>query len=450
MRNRHNLETTDWPTVSVVTLNWNGLVHLEPCYESLRELDYPQDKLELILVDNGSTDGSVEFMQQRFPEVVIIKNRTNLGFCKANNLGAQEARGRYVAFLNNDTRVHPAWLKELVAAVEVDADVVCAGSKILTWEGDRLDFAGGSVNFHGNGFQPGYGSTNVAPFSETRHVLFACGGSMLIERKVFLDCGGFDEDFFAYLEDVDLGWRLWLLGYKVILVPTAITYHHLRGTSGRLSREKIVTLTERNALLSVIKNYSDENLARLLPAALLLMMERAFLLSGTDGKRYKLDALREEGNPPVEFGPSSGGDSKEKSKRVQEIVRREGLWRLVRRAARNAWRIICRELILHFNRELEAVPRSSISYLVAIDDVVRLLPSIMEKRAEIQQKRKRSDAELAPLFQQPFRPSLRHDLYRQVQNKVVNAFGIRDLFDVEGLAQADLERRQGNEGIALW
>lgn len=431
MTDHHSLKATDLPTVSVITLNWNGLGHLEPCYSSLRELDYPQDKLELIMVDNGSTDGSVEFMQQQFPEVKVIRNRTNLGFCKANNLGAKAARGKYVAFLNNDTRVHPAWARELVAAVEVEGEVVCAASKILTWEGDRLDFVGGSVNFHGVGFQPAYGSTDVDAFSEPRELLFACGGSMLIEQDVFLDCGGFDEDFFIYYEDVDLGWRLWVLGYKVVFVPTAITYHRFHGDTRSLQNEKRITLTERNTLLAVIKNYSDENLARVLPAALLLMMERAFVTSQADSRRYKLDAVqqKENENSLVESGPSSGDDGKGKR------IRRRELWSTVRRAARKVWRMICQWFILRFNRELEAVPRVSISHLAAAHDVNRLLPSVMAKRAKIQQRRKRSDAELVPLFGQPFHASLRHDLYEQVQNRIADAFGIQSLFDVDTPAQ---------------
>lgn len=418
----------DFPSVSVVTLNWNGRAHLGPCYRSLCELDYPEDKLELVLVDNGSRDGSVAFIRQHFPGVKVIRNDANLGFCKANNLGARAAQGEYVAFLNNDTRVDPAWLRELTAAVEADPEVVCVGSRILTWEGDGLDFAGGNVNFHADGFQPGYGSAATDPFPEVREILFACGGSMLVDREVFLGCGGFDEDFFAYLEDVDLGWRLWLLGYKVVLAPAAITYHHLRGTSRRLPREKIVTLVQRNALLSVMKNYSDENLGRVLPAALLLMVERAFLASGADAQRYRLDgASPVVGHLSEAFEPSDSGDGR--SRGLRERVRQDGLWTTTRRAIRKGWRVLCRWLIWRLNRELEAVPRTSISYLVAADDVVRLLPGVMEKRAAIQQRRRRSDGEVGRLFGDPFRPADRSVLYGQAQYRLVRFFGIRSIFD---------------------
>jgi len=428
VRNHRDLETSGLPTASVVTLNWNGLVHLEPCYESLRKLDYPRDKLELLLVDNGSRDGSVEFVQQRFPEVKIIQNSTNLGFARANNIGARQARGRYVAFLNNDTRVHPAWLKELVAAVEPDLEAVCAASKILTWDGDSIDFAGGSMNFHGVGFQPGSGSPDIDAFSEPRDLLFACGGSMLIDREVFLDCGGFDEDFFIYYEDVDLGWRLWVLGYKVIFAPRAITYHRLHGDTSGMQNEKRVSITERNTLLAVIKNYDDENLARVLPAALLLMMERAFLLADTDSQRYKLDAgYRAGGGPDL----SSGRDGQEKREGTQSLIQRHGLWNTVRRATRKAWRLGCRRFIIRFNEQLEAVPRPSIGPLVAAHDVIQLLPSAMAKRSEIQRRRKRSDADILPLFRQPFHPGLRQDLYAQAQSRVTEAFGIPGMFDVD-------------------
>ncbi|MFW6116338.1 MAG: glycosyltransferase family 2 protein [bacterium] len=429
MRSHDGRKIPNPPRVSVVTPSWNGLSHLEPCYRSLRQLDYPPESLELILVDNGSTDGSIRFMQQHFPEVKIVRNSTNLGFCKANNQGAQAAQGEYVAFLNNDTRVHPAWLQELVAAVRDDPEVVCAGSKLLNWEGDRLDFAGGSVSFHGSGFQPGHGSSRVDPFSENRPVLFACGGSMLIDRQVFLDCGGFDEDFFAYLEDVDLGWRLWLLGYKVVLVPTAITYHRFRGTTRRLSRPRVVALTERNALMLIMKNYDDENLAHILPAALLLMMERAFISSDADRQRYKLDGLQREAvHYAAEPGPLMGGDARQKSRSAREVIGQEGAWTAAGRAATKAWRVLCRWFIRRFNSELEAVPKLTLSYFVAADDVLESLPRVMEKRAEIQQRRKRSDAQICHLFEEPFRSDFHSVRYKRLQDQLIQLFDIREVF----------------------
>lgn len=419
-------ERLDDPHVSVVTLNWNGLEHLAPCYASLHELDYPPDKLELILVDNGSTDGSIKFMRSRFPRVRLIENGTNLGFARANNIGAREAKGKYVAFLNNDTRVDAAWLSELVAAIEADQDIVCAASKMLTWEGDRVDFGGGSVNFHGWGFHPTRGEPASA-YTETRELLFACGGSMLIDRQVFLDVGGFDEDFFIYYEDVDLGWRLWVLGHQVVFAPKAITYHRLHGDTSSMQNEKRVAITERNTLLAAIKNYEEENLARVLPAALLLMLERAYLLAGIDSQRYKLDPHPARNTLPSE-PDTAGADRASLQRKGVRSVWQRGFWWGVRKAFRKVWRLACQQFILRFNHQLEAVPRPSLGPLVATHDVVQLLPRILEKRSDIQQRRKRSDAEILPLFGEPFHPGLENDRYVEAQRRISELFGIQQMF----------------------
>jgi GT2 family glycosyltransferase len=430
MKHTHGrIESSHVPEVSVVTLNWNGLQHLNPCYEALRELDYPHDKLELILVDNGSTDGSIEFMRSHFPQVRLIENGTNVGFARANNIGTRQARGQYVAFLNNDTRVDAAWLNELVAAVESDSDIACAASKMLTWAGDRIDFGGGTINFHGVGFHPNRGEP-ASTGTELRELLFACGGSMLIDRQVFLDAGGFDEDFFIYSEDVDLGWRLWVLGHRVVFAPKAITYHRLHGDTGGMQNEKRVAITERNTLLAAIKNYEEENLARVLPAALLLMLERAYLLAGIDSQRYKLDPHQTCDALPGELGTAGAGLSSRQTKGVGSAWQ-AGFWQGVRRAFRKAWRRGCQQFILRFNHQLEAVPRPSLGPLVAAHDVLQLLPCILEKRSDIQRRRKRSDAEILPLFGEPFHPALETDRYTESQSRISQLLGIQQMFDNE-------------------
>lgn len=423
-RRERVMQREDWPTVSVIVPNWNGLRHLETCFRSLEELDYPRERLELIMVDNGSVDGSVAYMRDHFPRVRILQNPENLGTSRANNWGAREATGTYLAFLNNDTRVDPAWLKELVRAIEAAPDIVCAGSRILTWDGDRVDFEGGSLNFYGMGFQPAYGTLRMDHQLEPREIFFACCGSMLIDRQVFLGVGGFDEDFFAYFEDVDLGWRLWILGYRVVLVPTAVTYHRLHGTASRFRYAWKVTLTERNILLTILKNYEEATLQRVLPAALLLMLERAYLASGVDGEGYRL------GKGPARPSGYTGTD--EPGSRFREVMREEGFLGAVRRAGRKGWREACRWFVDRFVPDLVAVPRVSISPLVAADDVAWLLPGVMERRAAIQRRRKRSDAEIAHLFREPFRPYPDDGRYQIVQDLLVRAFDVEKFFPSGG------------------
>ncbi|HYP38965.1 MAG TPA: glycosyltransferase, partial [Chloroflexia bacterium] len=153
------LKSDEYPTVSVVVLNYNGLKHLETCFNSLLSLDYPTGQLELMLVDNGSNDASLTFMRERFPQVRIVETGSNLGFAAGNNYGAERATGQYVAFLNNDTRVEPDWLKEMVESVIAGREqgVVCTSSLMLDWSGKKIDFQAGGLNFHGFGFQPSYG-----------------------------------------------------------------------------------------------------------------------------------------------------------------------------------------------------------------------------------------------------------------------------------------------------
>ena len=130
------LTPDELPTVSVVVLNFNGLKHLEPCFTSLQALDYPADKLELMLVDNGSSDASLAFMRERFPGVRLVETGGNLGFAAGNDYGAERAHGQFVAFLNNDTRVDPDWLRELVKGIaEGPPGTICTSSLMLDWEG---------------------------------------------------------------------------------------------------------------------------------------------------------------------------------------------------------------------------------------------------------------------------------------------------------------------------
>lgn len=282
------------PGVSVVVLNHNGKQHLDPCFTSLLALDYPKDKLELILVDNASTDGSVKHMKTRFPGVRIIENSRNLGFGQANNVGAKRARNEYVAFLNNDTRVDQDWLRQLVQPFLRSKDAACSGSRILSWDGKVIDFDGGLMNFHGFAFQDNYGLGYYEDDGGERPAIFVCGASMLVDREVFIDVGGFDEDFDYFFEDSEFCLRLWALGYEVIFVPKAITYHRHGATTKRFPTEKRIRLFERNALYTVIKEYEEENLKKVLPLAYRLAGKRAAVMGGGTG-----DLLAEAASGPA-------------------------------------------------------------------------------------------------------------------------------------------------------
>jgi GT2 family glycosyltransferase len=196
-------------------LNYNGREHLATCLPTLKAQVYPRDRVRVEVIDNGSADGSAEFVRMRHPEVVWHQLDRNYGFAQPYDAAARSGTSQYVAFLNNDTRVEPTWLAELVSAAERH-DAQCVASKILDWDGNRIDFVGGLVSYLGHCWQRQHGELTTAgeeADEEGRRLLFACGGSMLISRAA-LDAGGFDKDFFAYFEDVDLGsvCRCWGIG----------------------------------------------------------------------------------------------------------------------------------------------------------------------------------------------------------------------------------------------
>lgn len=423
----------NWPTVSVIVVNYNGLEHLNPCFASLQALDYSAGKLELIMVDNASTDGSQGYMRQKFPSVRLIANERNWGLCKANNIGAAAAHGEIIAILNNDTRVEPDWLKELVRPFVDDPSVACVGSRILNWDGSRLDFAGGAMNFYGYGYHLDFGAPADAVPGQASPVLAPCGGVMALRRDVYLEAGGEDEDFFVYYEDVDLGWRLWVLGYRVVMAPRAVSYHRHSAFYRTVPDARIRVLFERNTLLSVIKNYDDDNLRRVLPVALFLMLKRAYLFSSVDPADYCIGQTA-AGSQPAAKSPFYY---------IREgwtIARQRGLNDLLgniraevhRRRADPAYDRWLRRRRARRWGGCEEVPQQTASTLLAASDIVSLLPAVMARRHFIQSRRRRPDAEIFPLFKLPLEVSYADREYQSTQQELVRVFGLDALFQQGG------------------
>jgi len=276
-----------YPKVTISIINLDGEGYLPECLKSIGSLNYPTEKIEIIIVDNGSKDNSVSLIENSFPGVKIIRNQSNLGFAKANNQAAEASEGEYIAFLNNDTKVDPDWLIELIRPVYGSSEIICSGSKVLSFDGKSIDFAGGMINFEGKGFQIDYGvSVEKDIHNIERYLPFVNGGAMLVKKEVFIKSGGFDEDFFAYYEDVDLGWRLWVLGYKVVFAPKSVVYHMHHGTSKNFGEDKLRFLKERNALISIFKNYDESSLSGILSATLASIFGRVFIDFKFDYKNY--------------------------------------------------------------------------------------------------------------------------------------------------------------------
>ncbi|MEE8524730.1 MAG: glycosyltransferase family 2 protein, partial [Thermoanaerobaculia bacterium] len=186
--------------VSVLILSWNGRRHLEECLPALREQQPPGCEWETLVLDNGSADGTSDWVREAHPEVRLLESPANLGFCAGNNHLVAEARGDALVFLNNDTRPRRDWLAALTGALDgAPEDVAAVSGLIVDWPGERLDFASGIMTFDGHAFQLGQGRPLAGAELPTAgsEMLFACGGNMIIRRESFLGAGSFDPDYFA-------------------------------------------------------------------------------------------------------------------------------------------------------------------------------------------------------------------------------------------------------------
>src|SRR5437588_4664170 len=261
--------------VSIIILNYNGRKHLEACLSSLEDLEFPKQQLEIIVVDNGSTDGSLGLVKARFPTVVLVQNETNLGFSKAANMGAERAKGEYLAFLNNDMRVEKNWLSVLVKTARAGG-FACVGSTVLNWDGTEVDFKGCINVAFCLAYEPSEDqSPDLSDAASYSLTLFASGGAALVQLRVFQELGGFDPDFFFYQEDVDLGWRLWLRGYECAISSESIVYHRGGASSNTLTPEYVQRLSQKHTLCSIFKNLDDRNLVTILPIILHTFLARS-------------------------------------------------------------------------------------------------------------------------------------------------------------------------------
>ncbi|MBP7692566.1 MAG: glycosyltransferase family 2 protein, partial [Anaerolineales bacterium] len=361
------------PRVSVILVNYNGARHLAECLASLNALDWPAAALDVILVDNASTDDSLAVARALRSDIQVLPQAANLGFAPACNLGARAASGEYLAFLNNDLRVDPGWLRAMTAPfVGAPADLACVASVIRSWDGRLVDFVGGALNAYGRAFQVDQGLPyDPDRYAAPRELLFACGGAMLARREVYLETGGFDDDFIAYFEDVDFGWRLWLQGYRVVLAPAAQAFHRLHATGARLGAERRFAISELNALRMLVKNAADEHVYRLLSVSLLLGAKRAELHGQLRRDDYAFPG-------PLDARPAATTE----------------------------------------------VSRLALAYVMAQSRLADELPEWLAKRARIQARRRRSDQELFTRFPlalaNPLFPWRRHAVLHEQALHAVN------------------------------
>jgi GT2 family glycosyltransferase len=263
------------PLVSVIILNYNGMSLIERCLGSVLNSNY--HNFEVLFVDNASSDNSVDFTKRKFENdtrLKIIQCRENFGFAQGNNIGVGQAKGKYLVFLNTDTEVNPDWMRELVAIMENDLTLGAAQSKLLRMNAPKIfDSAGDIMDYYGGAFSRGHGESDDGQYDVVSDIFSARGAAFIIKRDIFETLGMFDTKFVSFLEDVDLSWRIWLNGYRIVFVPKSIVFHLGGATLNKLPKSLVVRSAVHsriNQIVMMIKNYSFKNVVKYVPARIFI------------------------------------------------------------------------------------------------------------------------------------------------------------------------------------
>jgi len=246
-------------SVGVVIVTWNGLEHTLRSLEQVVPQTLSRGAL-LTVVDNGSTDATVETIRSLYPSIKLVVLDRNTGFTGGVRAGIEATDTTYTVLLNNDAIPREGWLEALCSSLDSSSDdVIAVSGKIVDFAGQRIDFIGGVMTFDGHAFQRQFGRRvgTVEEPQDGAELLFACGGNMIVRRREFLALGGFDDAYFAYLEDVDFGWRSWIAGHRILYASQAVVRHRSSATSDTLGSFERGVLFERNALRTVMKNFDD-------------------------------------------------------------------------------------------------------------------------------------------------------------------------------------------------
>lgn len=357
--------------VSVVLVNFRGTDDTLTAIEHLGRLDWPADRLEIVVVENASGDDSAERIRSAAPHVVLIESKANLGFAGGCNLGVRNASGEYVAFLNNDAKPDTAWVRAAVERFESSPAVGAVASRVLDWEGQNVDYIGSAMTWFGQGYKPLTAQPVPSTPDVPHDVLFGTGSAMFVRRSVYEQLGGFDERYFMFFEDVDLGWRLNLLGHRFVYEPASLAFHKHHASMSSFGAFKESYLLERNALFTQYKNLGEEALATALPATLALTVRRGVAKGELDSTSF--DLRKGASNDPT-----------------------------------------------------MEVSKETIAAVFAIDQFVEHLPSLVESRERIQSTRVVSDSRIWSLFGETDAPSYTSDHYLEGYDKLVTAFPVTE------------------------
>ncbi|MCX7521030.1 glycosyltransferase [Microbacterium sp. STN6] len=356
--------------VSVILVNFRGADDTVVALERLRQVDWPLEALEVVVVENGSADDSASKIRAAAPWAVLVESPANLGFAGGSNLGAARAKGEYLAFLNNDARPDAKWISAAVSAFASSEGIGAVASKVLDWDGRLVDFVGAGLTWFGMGYKPLVGAKPDKHSDQARDVLFGTGSAMFVRRSVFEELGGFDKEFFMFFEDVDLGWRLNLLGWRFRYVPESIAYHRHHGAAGKFGEYRETYFLERNALATLYKNLDAESLDRVLAPAIALVVRRSIAKGEIDSGTFDY--------------------------RADDDDRRQSM----------------------------QVSKSVLAGIFGIDQYIEMLPHLVAAREKVQSTRRVSDRKLRPLFGRLDVPAFGGRQYLDGYDSLTNAFDV--------------------------
>ena len=357
--------------VSVVLVNFRGTDDTLDAIAHLGRLDFPAEDLEIVVVENNSGDDSAARIRAHAPHVILVESRENLGFAGGSNLGVHASSGEFVAFLNNDAKPDSGWVRAAVSRFAESSSIGAVASRVLDWDGVLVDYVGSAMTWFGQGYKPLTAEPVPVEPDHPKDVLFGTGAAMFVRRIVYDLLGGFDERYFMFFEDVDLGWRLNLLGWRFAYEPKSLAFHKHHASMKSFGSFKESYLLERNALYTQYKNLGDDALAKTFHATLALAVRRAVARGSLDSTQFDLRQGGEDG-PTID------------------------------------------------------VAKETLAGVFAIDQFVENLPSLLVSRNEIQASRVVADNKVWELFGETDAPSFQSEHYLEGYDNIVTAFGVTE------------------------